>query len=70
MSVLVHIWLLLGNVQISQELQMLLEIGTYQILTVFQKSANLVHFCQMDIMITQEVDARMQEQLLKKAVGH
>ena len=70
MSAQVQLVLILGNVQISQKLQMPLEDGTYQDLDVFKKSANLVHFWQMDILITQGWYARMQEQFLKKAVGN
>ena len=66
MSVQVQLVLIHGNVQTSQKLQMLLEDGTYQDLDVFKKSANLVHFWQMDILITQSWYARIQEQLLKK----
>ena len=69
MSVQVQLVLILGNVQTSQKLQMLLEDGTYQDLDVFKKSAHLVHFWQMDILITQGWYARMQEQLLN-AVGN
>ena len=70
MSVQVQLVLILGNVQTSQKLQMLLEDGTYQDLDVFKKSANLGHFWQMVILITQGWYAKMQEQLLKKGVGN
>ena len=66
MSVQVQLVLILGNVQIFQKLQMRLEDGTYQDLDVFKKCANLVHFWQMAILITQGWYARIQEQLLKK----